>query len=90
MKRMCLSIPGRVLDIREERSTKMATADFGGIRKDVCLAYLPDVQVGDYVLVHVGFAITQIDEQSAQETLALFESLGMLEADLGADAGGSR
>jgi hydrogenase expression/formation protein HypC len=87
---MCLSIPGRVLDIREERSTKMATADFGGIRKDVCLAYLPDVQVGDYVLVHVGFAITQIDEQSAQETLALFESLGMLEADLGADAGGSR
>ena len=51
----------------------MAEVDFGGLRKEVCLAYIPDVQVGDYVIVHVGFAIQRLDEQSAQETLAIFE-----------------
>jgi hydrogenase expression/formation protein HypC len=60
----------------------MGKVDFNGIVKDVCLAYIPQLQVGDYTIVHVGFAITQIDEQSAQETLALFHNLGILNEEL--------
>ena len=56
--------------------------DFSGIQKEVCLAYLPEIQVGDYTIVHVGFAITQLDEASALETLALFHEMGMLEEEL--------
>ncbi len=81
---MCLAVPGKILDIRQERGTSMATIDFGGIHKDICLAYLPDLAVGDYAIVHVGFAISKIDEVSAMETLALFKELGILEEELGA------
>jgi hydrogenase expression/formation protein HypC len=80
---MCLAVPGRVLSIAEKDGTLMAEADFGGVRKDVCLQYLPDVAVGEYVMVHVGFAIQRLDEQSAQETLATFEKLGILEEEFG-------
>lgn len=85
---MCLAVPGQIVDIREERGTRMATIDFDGIRKDICLAYLPDIGVGDYAIVHVGFAISQIDEASAMETLAMFKELGILEEELGVDADG--
>jgi hydrogenase expression/formation protein HypC len=61
----------------------MATVDFGGVRKDVCLEYLPDVVVGDYTIVHVGFAIQKLDEASALETLALFENLGIMDEEFG-------
>ena len=61
----------------------MAQIDFGGLRKEVCLAYIPDVQIGEYVIVHVGFAIQRLDERSAQETLANFERLGILERPAG-------
>jgi hydrogenase expression/formation protein HypC len=61
----------------------MAQVDFGGVRKEVCLAYIPDVQVDEYVIVHVGFAIQRLDEQSAQETLANFDRLGILEQEFG-------
>ncbi|MDZ4717650.1 MAG: HypC/HybG/HupF family hydrogenase formation chaperone [Roseiflexaceae bacterium] len=81
---MCLGIPGRVLTIYELNGTRMGKVDFNGIEKDVCLAYLPEIAVGDYTIVHVGFAITCIDEQSAQETLALFHSLGVLDEELNA------
>jgi hydrogenase expression/formation protein HypC len=60
----------------------MGNVNFGGVVKEVCLAYLPDIQVGDYTIVHVGFAISKIDEQSAQETLRTFEELGLLEEEL--------
>jgi hydrogenase expression/formation protein HypC len=60
----------------------MATVDFDGITKDICLAYLPDIEVGDYTIVHVGFAISRIDEASALETLAMFKDLGILEEEL--------
>jgi hydrogenase expression/formation protein HypC len=60
----------------------MGTVDFGGIRKEVCLAYVPEVEVGDYTIVHVGFALTKLDEASALETLELMRSVGMLEAEL--------
>ena len=60
----------------------MGKVDFDGILKEVCLAYLPEIQVGDYTIVHVGFAITQLDEEAAQETLALFREIGALEEEL--------
>ncbi|MFP4147866.1 MAG: HypC/HybG/HupF family hydrogenase formation chaperone [Nitriliruptoraceae bacterium] len=82
---MCLGVPGRIEQIRDDQGTPMASVDFGGIRKDVCLAYLPEAEVGDYTLVHVGFAITRIDEASALETLELIRSIGSLEEELGAE-----
>jgi hydrogenase expression/formation protein HypC len=80
---MCLAVPGKVLEIEERDGTRMATVDFGGVRKDVCLEYLPDVVVGDYTIVHVGFAIQKLDEASALETLALFENLGIMDEEFG-------
>ena len=75
---MCLAVPGRIVDVRDERGTRMATIDFDGIRKEICLAYLPDMAVGEYAIVHVGFAISRVDEASALETLAMFRDLGIL------------
>ena len=79
---MCLAIPGRVERIFEENGTIMGKVNFGGVVKDVCLIYLPEIQVGHYALVHVGFAISQIDEAAALETLRLFEQLGMMDEEL--------
>lgn len=80
---MCLGVPGRIEEIWEANGTRMATVDFGGVRKEVCLAYVPDVAVGDYTIVHVGFALTKLDEKSALETLELFRSVGLLDDELG-------
>ena len=63
----------------------MGRVNFGGITKEVCLAYLPDIVVGDYTIVHVGFAISKIDEESAQKTLQMFRDLGILEEELGVE-----
>jgi hydrogenase expression/formation protein HypC len=80
---MCLAVPGRVISITDVDDTLMAEVDFGTVRKRVCLQFIPDVKVDDYVIVHVGFAIQRLDEQSAQETLADFARLGILEAEFG-------
>jgi hydrogenase expression/formation protein HypC len=80
---MCLAVPGRVLSIAEVDGTLMADVDFGGVRKNVCLQYIPDAAVGEYVVVHVGFAIQRLDEASAVETLANFERMGLLEQEFG-------
>ncbi len=82
---MCLGVPGKVIEIYEIDNVRMGKVDFDGIKKEVCLAYLPEIQVGDYAIVHVGFAITQLDEASALETLAMFRELGMLQEELLAD-----
>jgi hydrogenase expression/formation protein HypC len=79
---MCLGIPGKVVEIYETNGTRMGKVDFSGIQKEVCLAYLPEIEIGDYTIIHVGFAITQLDEASALETLALFNEMGMLEEEL--------
>ncbi|MFJ8276345.1 HypC/HybG/HupF family hydrogenase formation chaperone [Streptomyces griseoviridis] len=80
---MCLAVPGRVLRTAEVDGALMAEVDFGGVRKEVCLQYVPDAAVGEYVVVHVGFAIQRLDEASARETLAAFERLGLLEEEFG-------
>ncbi len=79
---MCLGIPGKVVDVGDDSSgLLMGKVSFGGLSKEVCLAYTPDVRVGDYVLIHVGFAISKIDEDHANELfryLAEMEQLGEL------------
>jgi hydrogenase expression/formation protein HypC len=80
---MCLAVPGRVDRIWEQDGTPMARVDFGGVTKEVCLAYVPDLEVGDYTIVHVGFALQRLDEESALETLALFRRIGELDAEFG-------
>ena len=82
---MCLGVPGRIVEKYESFGTPMGKVDFGGIRKEVCLAYVPDIEVGEYTIVHVGFAISQLDEQSAMETLDLLRQIGGLEEELGVE-----
>jgi hydrogenase expression/formation protein HypC len=72
---MCLAIPGKVLEIETEVQPVMAKVSFGGIQKRICLEWLPEASVGDYVLVHVGFAISKMDEAEAQETLKLLDEI---------------
>jgi hydrogenase expression/formation protein HypC len=79
---MCLGIPGRVTEIRDEAGLAMGKVDFGGVRKDACLAYLPEVRLGDYVIVHVGFAISRVDEEEALKTLAILDSMGVIGPEL--------
>ncbi len=85
---MCLGIPGRVLDIDGGEGLPTGRVDFGGVVKDVCLAYLPDITVGEYVIVHVGFAISRVDEDEAHKTLEMLREMGdlagrELETDIG-------
>ena len=82
---MCLAIPGRVEQITTDGDIRMGRVNFGGVVKNVCLDYVPEVSVGDYTIVHVGFAISKIDEQSAQETLELFRKMGTLQEELASE-----
>jgi hydrogenase expression/formation protein HypC len=79
---MCLGIPGKVIEVYDQSGTKMAKVDFGGITKEVCVAYVPEIEVGEYAIVHVGFAISKLDEKAALETLSLFEQMGVLAEEL--------
>ena len=72
---MCLAIPGKLLTIDRSGSMVMGKVDFGGIQKDVCLQLLPDVTEGEYVVVHVGFAISKMDEKEAMKTLEIIDKL---------------
>ncbi|MEU4153497.1 HypC/HybG/HupF family hydrogenase formation chaperone [Streptomyces sp. NPDC026659] len=80
---MCLAVPGKVVAIDDGADPRTGLVDFGGVRKQACLEYLPDVQVGEYVIVHVGFALQKLDEESARASLELFEQLGLLEEEFG-------
>lgn len=79
---MCLAVPGRVEHLFDDQGIRMGKVNFGGVVKAVCLAYLPEIEVGDYAIVHVGFAISRVDEESARETLRTFEELGLLQDEL--------
>jgi hydrogenase expression/formation protein HypC len=77
---MCLGIPGRVVALRDEGGFPCGTVDFGGVRRDVCLAYVADdVGVGDYVIVHVGFAISRVDEREATRTFEVLREMSRLD-----------
>ncbi|MGA2102906.1 MAG: HypC/HybG/HupF family hydrogenase formation chaperone [Candidatus Sulfotelmatobacter sp.] len=82
---MCLAVPGRVVEIFDngDIAFRQAKVDFGGIRKDINLAYTPEAEVGKYVLVHVGFAISVIDEDEAKRVFQYLEEMGGLKEELG-------
>ena len=80
---MCLGIPGKIIDIYERDGLRMGKVDFGGIVREACLAYVPEAQIGDYTIIHVGFALNVIDEEEAQQTLALLDEIGALDDELG-------
>ncbi len=75
---MCLAIPGRVIEIEDSGGLKMGKAEFGGIVKKVCLDYVPEVQLNDYVLVHVGFALSVVNAAEAERTYKILEQLNQL------------
>jgi hydrogenase expression/formation protein HypC len=73
---MCLGVPGKVIQIEQKSGIAMGKVDFAGIVKEICLVYVPEVKVGDYVIAHAGFAISQVDEKEAME---VFETLKQIE-----------
>jgi len=75
---MCLAIPGKVIEVFEAQGLRMSRADFGGTIRRVCLEHLPEAGLGDYVLVHVGFALSRIDPEEAERTYRFLEELGQL------------
>ncbi|MEU6378777.1 HypC/HybG/HupF family hydrogenase formation chaperone [Streptomyces sp. NPDC046909] len=82
---MCLGIPGRVVEVHDDAGLRMGTVDFGGVRREVCLSCTPDASVGSYVIVHVGFAISEVDEGEARRTLEVLRAMGGVgEGELGA------
>ena len=77
---MCLGVPGKVVHKEDnELGMTMGTVSFGGIKKEVCLAYVPEVEIGEYVIVHVGFAISKVDEAEAEQVFRMLEEMGDLE-----------
>ncbi len=78
---MCLAVPGKLLEAQLIGDNRIGVVEFGGIKRSVFLDFVPEAQSGDYVLVHVGFAISRLDEQEAHRTYELLERIGMLETD---------
>ena len=79
---MCLAIPGKILEIQQQRNLRTARVQFGGIVRQVSLDFVPEAGLGDYVMVHVGFAISRVDPVEADRTYKLLQEMGMLEQEL--------
>lgn len=79
---MCLAIPGKILDISQQNAVRTGRVEFGGIVSQVCLDFVPEAQKGDYVIVHVGFAISKVDREEAERTYHALEAMGLLEGEL--------
>jgi hydrogenase expression/formation protein HypC len=84
---MCLAVPGKIIEINHTPSALMGRVDFGGVIREVCLEAIPEAKIGEYVIVHAGFALSVLSESEAQETLAALRELGDIEAELAADEG---
>jgi hydrogenase expression/formation protein HypC len=78
---MCLAVPGKILDIYETNGLLMGKIDFGGVTREACLTYVPEAKVGDYTIIHAGFALNLIDEKEAMETLALLDEISKQDID---------
>lgn len=85
---MCLGVPGKVIELYEAGGLKMAKVDFGGVTREACLEYIPEVKIGQYVVIHVGFAISLLDEEEAMQTLNLLQEITDIEEELGIGYGG--
>jgi hydrogenase expression/formation protein HypC len=79
---MCLGIPGKIVEIYQNNGLKMGKLDFGGVTREACLEYVPEAMVGDYALIHVGFALNLVSEQEAQETLELLRQISEVDDSL--------
>jgi len=79
---MCLGIPGKITEIYELEGRQMGKVDFGGVIKETCLDFVPEAKVGDYCIIHVGFALNTLDEQEAMETLDLFRQIEEVSQEL--------
>ncbi|MBI4790614.1 MAG: HypC/HybG/HupF family hydrogenase formation chaperone [Chloroflexi bacterium] len=86
---MCLGVPGKIVETYDAGGLKMGKVDFGGVTREACLEYLPDAQIGDYTVIHVGFAITRLTEREAQETLAALQELVNVSEELGPEREGA-
>jgi hydrogenase expression/formation protein HypC len=84
---MCLGIPGKIVEIYEANGLRMGKIDFGGVTREACLAYVPEAQLEEYTVIHVGFAISQLSEEEAQETLALIREIANMDEKLGIEPG---
>jgi hydrogenase expression/formation protein HypC len=80
---MCLGVPGKIIEVYESGGLRMGKIDFGGVVREACLAYVPEAQIGNYTVIHVGFAISLLGEQEAQETLELLREIANVEDELG-------
>ncbi len=80
---MCLGVPGKIIEVYESNELKMGKIDFGGVVRESCLEYVPDANVGQYVIVHVGFAISLLSEAEAHETLELLREIINIEEEIG-------
>ena len=80
---MCLAVPGKIVEISEQDGLKMAKVDYGGVFRETCLDYVPEAKVGDYCVIHVGFAISLMNEKEALETLSLLKEISNLEDEIG-------
>lgn len=78
---MCLAVPGKIVEVSEINGGIMARVQFGGVTRQVSLDFLPEAQVGDYVMVHVGFAISRVDEEEAERTYSLLREMGYLDEE---------
>ena len=83
---MCLGIPGKIIEIYEANDLIMGKVDFGGVTREACLAYVPEAIIGDYTLIHVGFALSIISEQEARETLELIQQIADLNSEIGPES----
>ncbi len=81
---MCLAVPGKIIEITPTDAARMGKVDFGGVIREVCLEAVPDAKLGNYVIVHAGFALNILSEEEAEETLAALRELGDIEAELAA------
>ena len=80
---MCLGVPGKIVEKYEKGGLHMAKVDFGGVFREACLAYVPEAKVGEYCIIHVGFAISLLSESEAQETLELLRQIGTFDEEIG-------
>ena len=80
---MCLGVPGKIVEKYEKSGLPMAKVDFGGVFRDACLAYVPEAKIGEYCIIHVGFAISLLSESEANETLDLLKQIGTFEEEIG-------
>lgn len=83
---MCLGIPGKIVEIYEQENMKMCKIDFGGTTREVCLDFVPEAKLGDYTIIHVGFAISLLSEEEAMETLKLLQEIADIDEELGIES----